>query len=74
MNSFTSRIRFKPRNVASLSKDHEYTIPPKMTQPYSLTKYKGDDVELKECDELASQEDKDKEYYFMDATLIGSYI
>jgi hypothetical protein len=69
--SFKTPIIFKPRRFYAAAHmhtseslgDHDYTTPPSKPQNTSMC------IELKESEDI--QEDKDKDYYFMDTTLIG---
>ena len=66
-NLFHTSIHFKQHHVTRHSEpleDHDCT-----TAPHSPNNREGECLELKDYDETG--EDKDKDYYFMDTTLLG---
>ena len=71
-----STVKLKPRHGICHSKpleDNDY-VTHSVAKPHQHNdgkdKNEGENLELKECDETRT--DKDKDYYFMDTTLIGN--
>ena len=66
--------KLKPQKPRQYLDDHDYAT--HMVEPHQIEdghdKNEGESFELKESDE--AQTDKDKDYYFMDTTLIGEII
>ena len=62
-------MKLKPHHGTHHSKDNDYhTVTHSIAEPLQC----DDSLELKETEE--SQADKDKNYYFVDTTLIGEVI
>ena len=61
LNFFQISIHYKRRNEASGIEDHDLVAPPQAPD-----KHLEDSLEMKEC-----VDEKDKDYYFMEANLIG---
>ena len=65
LNGKAKLTLFKSHHRSRPSEDHDYTVP--QVEQSHHDSGAGEDIELKQCDE--TQEEKD--YYFMDTTLLG---
>ena len=64
MKLFKLSVHYKRRHVSESLDDHDYT-----TAPISLESKQQE----KHIESVEVQEEKDKDYYFMDTTLIGKF-
>lgn len=61
--------RFKPQYKHEPQQEHDYVTPPQSLPSHHHSE--AETLELKACND--TQEEKDKDYYFVDTTDIGHY-